>query len=734
MVSFQIIPPAIDNKDELPLSLVDFYKVLGGIFYPKAKYKKTVVLEAIFSAKQGTSFIISVPDPVADLIHSQLSNLSNKIFIKRVDTASLIKNNLRNNITVRTWRPSSKLNHLNYKKSLVDTLAANLHGLKGNEVIGWQVYVSPKSNLSIKSVTKSIAKSIYQSAKMAINLLIELTESDPHLAKQRALNRKMAYSSQSGHIVREPEFAVRLRSIVIAGSKQRFNKLNMAVEVAAKTHGLIYNRFVNSLFLADEYINRTSSGPSFYIESKLLKQLFNIPQSNGRWKEHGKLNYSKQLPLGYLDQNKPDVIYGLNEDKAIGLSQKQRQLHSLIIGGTGMGKSTLLGYSFIQDVVNGNGVALIDPHGDLAEQMLRYIPPNRVKDVIYINPSKLSNPIAINLLELPSTLTSKDDLDLAKDFIAESIISIFRKVFSFDDSGGHRIEYILRNAIYTAFSVPNATIFTLHKLLTNDIYRAGVVARLDDEPLRNFWYGEFSKAGSYQKVKMISGVTAKLGRFERSQAISGMFNKAKSTINFDSLINDKKIIVCNFAKGSLGEDSSSLLGMVVLSKLQLAALSRTRQPSSKRIPFYLYVDEFELFNSPIFAQLISEARKFRLFLTLAEQTTAYQEERDCNILLANVGNLITFRTAASIDIKRLAPLFSPYVADTDLANLEPYTFYLKVSGEAASRPLSAKTIKLVGSGSLKVANKVRSESSHNYSYSFNMINKEIHHKIPLTKS
>ncbi|MGH7234365.1 MAG: type IV secretory system conjugative DNA transfer family protein, partial [Candidatus Saccharimonadales bacterium] len=356
-------------------------------------------------------------------------------------------------------------------------------------------------------------------------------------------------------------------------------------------------------------------------------------------------------------------------------------------------------------------------------------------DVIYIDPSQIDYPVAINLMELPINV-SGSDLAVAKDFIAEAIVSIFRKIFSDDDSGGHRIEYILRNVIYTAFNVPNATLMTLHKLLTNDLYRAGVVASLRDEALKEFWIGEYNKAGSYQRVKMISGVTAKLGRFARSVSIANIISQSRSTINFDKLLDQRKILICNFAKGSIGEDNSTLLGMLILAKLQLAAVRRSLIPSAKRIPFYLYVDEFELFNAPIFSQLISEARKFGMFLTLAEQTTVYQEDRDSNILLANVGNLVCFRTGSEIDSRRILPAFRPYLSTLDLTNIEPYKFYLKTAGSKTRRPLSAQTITLKGNAKEDIFKRVIKLNQLRYTRQFTADNSVSNrdYRVPVARS
>ena len=251
-----------------------------------------------------------------------------------------------------------------------------------------------------------------------------------------------------------------------------------------------------------------------------------------------------------------------------------------IIGGTGNGKTTMLFYQILQDIRAGNGIAVLDPHGDLAERILRYIPEDRINDVIYLNPDDLAHPIGMNLLELSPDLEG-DDLLREKDLITEAAISVLRKIFLEDDSGGHRIEYILRNTIQTALTLEDPTLFTIFELLNDAKYRRKVVKTLEDKNLRDFWNNELGKAGDMQKVKMAAGITAKIGRFLFSASARRMIEQPKSTISFEDILAKQKILICNFSKGLLGEDTSALFGTTVLAKLQTASLRRahhTRQP------------------------------------------------------------------------------------------------------------------------------------------------------------
>ena len=328
----------------------------------------------------------------------------------------------------------------------------------------------------------------------------------------------------------------------------------------------------------------------------------------------------------------------------------------------------------------------------MAEELLSFVPEKRIKDVIYLNPDDLDHPIGVNLLELPKGLTG-NDLLREKDRITEAVVSVMRKIFSEDDSGGHRVEYVLRNAVQTALTLEKPTLFTIFKLLNDNKFTKEVINGLEDENLKIFWRDELGKAGSMQKVKMAAGITSKVGRFLFSASARAMLGQEKSTINFDKIL-DGKILICNFSKGRLGEDTSTLFGVTVLAKLQLAALKRSEQKYITRKPYYLYVDEFQNFATVSFTQMLSEARKYKVFLTMAEQSTQQQDDQKMvNIILANVGTVVVFRTGSPKDEDLLLPMFRPFLEQGEIANLPAYNFYARISGINEQEPVSGQTIR-----------------------------------------
>ena len=430
------------------------------------------------------------------------------------------------------------------------------------------------------------------------------------------------------------------------------------------------------------------------------------------------LSRTLPAPLSLKQGTGSDLLLGRNyhhgTETAIGMTEKERERHLYIIGGTGNGKTTMLQHGIVQDMQHGKGLAVVDPHGDLSETILRHVPKDRIQDVVYFNPDDLMYPIGLNLLEIKEGL-SGTELMREKDLITESVISVFRKIFSEEDTGGHRIEYVLRNTIQTALTIEGATLFTIFNLLNDPKYRKKIIKTLDNEDLVNFWKNEIGKAGEFQRIKMAAGITAKIGRFLFSASAKQILEQPRSTIDFDDIINSGKILICNFSKGLLGEDTSELFGITVLAKLQLASLRRARLQQTERRPFYLYVDEFQNFATASFVQMLSESRKYKLFMTMAEQSTSQQKDQQMvNVILANVGTVVCFRTGNPADEQLILPLFSPYIDSGEIANLSAFNFFARLSSLKAQEPLSGKTVLLTDVGSRVVAEKVVELSRQNY--------------------
>jgi len=606
---------------------------------------------------------------------------------------------------------------------------------KMNGGVAWSTIFGGINSL-LFSATDAVSNGYHGTSKTAYNGAQKELEYKQQVAKHIKPARTLSYFEhqliESIHQkLSQPLFSTELRALFVVSSKKELSKRQNGIEAAIglltvpKYQSLRRRRFANSLLKRYQFFGFANRLPPVFGRGNIfsaseLASLYHFPHSTSGKTDNVVTAISRTLaaPLALKNGTKLGILLGENTHHGvttpIGLTASERERHLYIIGGTGNGKTTMLMYGIVQDIRNGNGVAVLDPHGDLAETILRHIPEERIQDVIYLNPDDLARPIGINLLELPEGL-SGDELLREKDLITESTISVLRKIFSEDDSGGHRIEYVLRNTIQTALTTQGATLFTIFRLLNDSKYRRIVVKQLEDQDLKNFWNNELGKAGEFQRVKMAAGITSKIGRFLFSASAKRILEQEKSTIDFEDVLNSGKILICNFSKGLLGEDTSILFGTTILAKLQVASLRRARIKQVDRNPYYLYVDEFQNFATMSFVQMLSEARKYKLFLTMAEQSTSQQDEqRLVDIILANVGTVICFRSGSPADERYVLPLFSPYIEQGEIANLPAYNFYARIAAVQTQEPMSGCTVLLGNEGSGATAKAVVEHSRKTY--------------------
>jgi hypothetical protein len=353
-----------------------------------------------------------------------------------------------------------------------------------------------------------------------------------------------------------------------------------------------------------------------------------------------------------------------------------------IIGKTGTGKSTLIENMVISDIKAGYGLALIDPHGDLAEDVLNYVPKRRIDDVIYFNPADTEYPIAFN----PLAKVNPEYHHL----VTSGLISVFKKVWS--EFWGPRLEHILRHSILTLLEYPDSTLLDIPRLLTNKDFREEVLQSVTHQQVKEFWLFEFEKYSAWLRSEAISPILNKVGQFLTSKPLRNIVGQKKNTFRFRKVMDEGKIFIANLAKGKIGEDNCSLLGAMLVTQIQLAALSRADIPENRRRGFYLYVDEMHNFVTLSFADILSEARKYGLNLTLSHQYIEQLDEKIRAAIFGNVGTMISFRVGAE-DARYLAREFHPVFDETDLVNLPNYNIYLKLLIDGlTSKPFSAITL------------------------------------------
>lgn len=367
-----------------------------------------------------------------------------------------------------------------------------------------------------------------------------------------------------------------------------------------------------------------------------------------------------------------------NQERAFGIKTDDRRRHVYAIGKTGMGKTNMLENMAMQDIRNGHGIAFVDPHGDSAEKLIKAIPANRINDVIYFNPADMDYPIAFNVMEKVSLAQ--------RHLVVSGLIGVFKKIWA--DSWGPRLEYILRNAILALLEYPGSTLLGVTRILVDKKYRDRVVEKITDPVVKSFWVDEFTKWNDRVLQEVISPIQNKVGQFLSSSLIRNIVGQTTSSFDIREIMDDRKILILNLSKGRIGEDNSALLGAMMITKIQLAAMGRVDIPEEDRKDFYLYVDEFQNFATESFANILSEARKYRLNLILANQYVTQIQEEVRDAIFGNAGTIISFRVGA-VDSEFLEKEFSPVFLATDIVNLPKYHIYLKlmidgIAGDAFS--------------------------------------------------
>ena len=374
-----------------------------------------------------------------------------------------------------------------------------------------------------------------------------------------------------------------------------------------------------------------------------------------------------------------------HDHKKFGIKALDRLKHVYTIGKTGMGKSTLLENMAIQDIQSGNGLAFIDPHGGTAEKLLEYIPEERLKDVLYFAPFDMEYPVAFNIME---------DVGAEKrHLVVNGLMSVFEKIW--EDAWSARMAYILQNTLLALLEYPGATLLAVNRMYTDKEFRNQVVEHVTDVSVKTFWVEEYAKFTDRYVQEATPAIQNKIGQFAGNPLIRNIIGQSKSSFDVRKIMDEKKILIVNLSKGRVGDGNARLLGSMLVTKIYLAAMSRADESAvslAKLPPFYLFVDEFQSFADKSFAEILSEARKYKLGLTIAHQYIEQMEEEVRDAVFGNVGTMITFRVGA-YDAEVLEKEFAPVFTAEDLVNLGLRQVYLKLMIDSVtSQPFSATTM------------------------------------------
>ncbi len=458
--------------------------------------------------------------------------------------------------------------------------------------------------------------------------------------------------------------------------------------------------------------------PGFFSKNKLPKsinnreilsglkgQIFNVEELSAIWHFPNKLTKIPNIAWGkklYSDppenlpvadnltpEEKSQITFFAktefrNKDSIFGIKEgEDRRRHTYIIGKSGTGKTTLIANMAIDDIRKGRGVAIIDPHGDLCNTILDYVPSSRINDVCYFNPADTEYVYPLNVLETKN--------DSQKELVASGVLSIFKKLYG-NVSWGPRLEHILRNAVLTLVNTPGSDLSNIVDILTDKKYRDKVVAQLTNTTLKNFWNNEFDRMEQRFQNEAVSPILNKVGQFISSTNIRNTVAHAKSKIDIQKIMDEKKILIADLSTGRLGEDNSALLGAMLITQIQLSAMNRVFQAAEDRSDFYLYVDEFQNFATEAFIKILSEARKFRLNLIVANQYMAQLDRTIQDAILGNVGSLISF-VVGNQDAYVLAKEFGSQFPPEDLVKIGKYQVICKLSIDSeTTQPFYAVTL------------------------------------------
>ena len=647
------------HKKGIPVSLE--ISVIDQVihFYITAPSEFQAFLESQLVSQYPKASIIRVKDYLPDL----LSDTSNVSF-------GQLKLDHDYYYPIRTYADFKEVDPMS---SVIAALSKN----QQEDKVCVQILLYPVSNNWQKSGKSAAASKTTDSAGA--------TSTNPYA---KVIEEKVAYAG----------FKVGIRLVVRGESKARSQQYMHEI---ANTFSSFNNPSGNSLKLRRPYlwqrgrlkkamINRSR----FFIPKHQflnvveLATLFHFPTlklatiPNISWHQVILSDAPENLPVaeGMTDEEKLDTNFFArtqfrNKPTVFGIKTKDRRRHFYVIGKTGTGKSTLIANMAINDMRQRRGFCIIDPHGDLCETVMDYVPSYRVNDVIYLDPSEKDYAFSLNPFEV------KDETQ--KELTISGIVGIFKKIFA--ESWGPRLEYILRNTLQSVIEMPDATLLMVPEALSNPAFRRKMVSHLTDPILISFWVNEFEQMTDKLRIEAISPIQNKVGQFVSSTVIRNIIKNPKSTIDLQKVMDEGKIVLMNLSQGKLGEDNAALLGAMFITKFQLAAMNRVYLSEDERKDFYLYVDEFQNFATSSFIKILSEARKYRLNLLLANQYIGQIPEEVRLAIFGNCGTMMSFLVGAG-DSPYLAKEFAERFKEEDILALANYQSMTKMMIDGRTSP------------------------------------------------
>lgn len=670
-VLFQISVPRLNEIkiDAMEQLFASLFSIKKSGWKQKFSVQPSISFE-IVAREEDIKFYVWTPVEYKDLVEKQVHGAYPDAEVIEVDEINIFKT--KGSVAYKSLQ-LSKANHYPLKTfkdlptDIMASVTSSLAKMRKGEAASVQILISPAESDWQKSGSKFISDTKKQ-------------ESTAESAKYSVSGKTLEAVENK---VSKPGFITSVRIVIVSDSKETAKThLSNIVSSLGQTAGDLNNlgsrKIYNKGAFMQDFLYRYQ--PMFHVlknhesilNSEELSTLFHFPNRqittpHIHWLHSKTAPAPAEIPNEGLYLGK-SVYRGVSRDVYMGDDDRRR--HIYIIGATGTGKTELLKSMIMQDIRAGKGICFMDPHGDAVEDLLKLIPPERAEDVIYFRPSDTSRPMGLNLLEAKT--------EDQKHFVATSVINMMYKLFDPHKTGivGPRFEHAIRNAMLTVMVEPGSTFIEVMRVLTDASFVKELLPKVTDPIVKRYWTDQIAQTSDFHKSEVLDYITSKFGRFVTNKMIRNIIGQSTSSFSFRDVMDNGKILLINLAKGELSEENSNFLGLILVPRILMAAMSRTDTPEDQRRDFHLYVDEFQNFATPDFAVILSEARKYKLNLTVANQFIGQVEEEVKNAVFGNVGTKISFRVGVT-DANYLQHEFSPSFGEEDLLNVHRYHAYVK---------------------------------------------------------
>ncbi len=659
----------IDAAEQLFSSLTSIKGTRGILGFLKVP---DIISFEIVARQQDIRFYVGVPSSLRDMVEKQIHGSYPDAQILEVDEYNLFEHVGKVAYANLKLKKSHYLPIKTYKDLPVDPLssiASTLGKMQDQEGAAIQILITPTGDTWRKG-----GRSYITSTKKA--------EANPETAKYSVDQKELEAIEQK---ITKPGFETHIRLLVVSSTKESAQG-HLSNMVGAFSQFASFNsfteekkRFFKGMAMVDFIYRQLPLLPKVpsILTTEELATIFHFPNKTVEtpsihWLGARVAPAPANISAAGLYIGK-SIYRGIS--RPVYMSEDDRRRHMYIIGKTGVGKSEFLKDMILQDIREGKGVCFIDPH-DTIDMLLPLIPPERAEDVILFDPSDTERPMGLNMLDAQT--------EEQKDLIVTSIIGLMYKLYDPNKTGiiGPRFEHAIRNAMLTVMSEPGNTFVEVVRILTDSSFVQELLPKVQDPIVRRYWTDQIAQTSDFHKSEVLDYIVSKFGRFVTNRMMRNIIGQSKSAFSFRDVMDQGKILLISLAKGKIGEDNSSFLGLILVPKILAAAMSRQDIPQEQRRDFYLYVDEFQNFATPDFGQILSEARKYRLNLTVANQFIGQIEEDVKNAIFGNAGTIISFRVGVS-DANYLQHEFQPVFNEADLINVERFHAYIKtlIDGE-----------------------------------------------------